>query len=98
MGWIISMCRKQLRDLFNSKALHETFMQILNTFMSTGSPHSWVKYMMPEAIESHTTTSSSADPVPSDTIGLDQLMAEARAVLTRYICNVLDSMINNNLP
>ncbi|KAI9101523.1 hypothetical protein K1719_023767 [Acacia pycnantha] len=73
---------KQLRDAFNSKALHEIFMQILNTFMSTGSPHSWVKYMMPEAIESRTTISSSVDSVPSDTIGLDQLMAEARAVLT----------------
>ncbi|XP_028805436.1 peroxisome biogenesis protein 3-2 isoform X2 [Neltuma alba] len=74
---------KQLRDFFNSKALHETIMQILNTFMSRGSPHSWVKYMMPEAFESpKTASSSSVDPIPSDTIGLDQLMAEARAVLT----------------
>lgn len=83
MGWTISMCRKQLRDFFNSKALHETIMQILNTFMSTGNSHSWVKYMMPAAIEPRITASSSVDLVSSDTIGIDQLMAEAQAVLTR---------------
>lgn len=60
-------------------------MQILDTFMSTVSPHSWVKYMMPEDVKSHTTASTSDDSVSSGVIDFDQLMAEAQAVLTRYI-------------
>ncbi|KAJ1394220.1 Peroxin-3 [Sesbania bispinosa] len=73
---------KQLSGLFNNTTLHETIMQILNTFMSMGSPHSWVKYMMPENDKSHSTTSGSEDTVPSDTTEFEQLMMEARAVLS----------------
>ncbi|KAJ1437813.1 Peroxin-3 [Sesbania bispinosa] len=73
---------KQLSGLFNSTTLHETIMQILNTFMSMGSPHSWVKYMMPENDKSHSTTSGDEDTVPSDMAEFEQLMMEARAVLS----------------
>ena len=53
--------------------------------MSRGSPHSWVKYMMPEDVKSHSTTSSIYDPAPSDVTEFEQLIMEARAVLLRYI-------------
>ncbi|OIV89421.1 hypothetical protein TanjilG_21896 [Lupinus angustifolius] len=72
---------KQLSGLFNHTALHETAMHILNKFMSMGSPHSWLKYMLPEDVISHSTSSSSGDPVLSGVTESEQLMVEARAVL-----------------
>ncbi|KAL1317247.1 peroxisome biogenesis protein 3-2 isoform X1 [Arachis ipaensis] len=68
---------KQLSHFFNSTALHETIMQILIIFMSQGSPHSWIKYVMPE----DSATSRIDDPAPSDVTEFEQLMTEARAVL-----------------
>ncbi|KAL4373417.1 hypothetical protein AHAS_Ahas05G0079700 [Arachis hypogaea] len=68
---------KQLSHFFNSTALHETIMQILIIFMSQGSPHSWIKYVMPE----DSATSRIDDPAPSDVTEFEQLMMEARAVL-----------------
>ncbi|MED6126759.1 hypothetical protein PIB30_081590 [Stylosanthes scabra] len=68
---------KQLSHFFNSTALHETIMQVLNIFMSRGSPHSWIKYMMPE----DSLTSIIDDPASSDATEFEQLMMEARAVL-----------------
>ncbi|MED6136810.1 hypothetical protein PIB30_059231 [Stylosanthes scabra] len=68
---------KQLSHFFNSTALHETIMQILKIFMSRGSPHSWIKYMMPE----DSAISRIDDPAPSDATEFEQLMMEARAVL-----------------
>lgn len=79
------MCRKQLSSLFNNTTFHETITQILNNFMSRGSPHFWVKYMMPEDVKSHSTTSGSNGTVPFDVTEFEQLMTEARAVLSRYI-------------
>ncbi|CAL0313786.1 unnamed protein product [Lupinus luteus] len=73
---------KQLSGLFNSTALHETIMQILNKFMSMGSPHSWLKYMLPEDVISHSTSSSSGDLVLSGVTESEQLMVEAQAVLS----------------
>ncbi|XP_061359524.1 peroxisome biogenesis protein 3-2-like [Gastrolobium bilobum] len=72
---------KELDSFFNSTTLHETITQILNTFMSMSSPHSWVKYMMPADVKSHSTAPSSDDSVPSDVTEFEQLMMEARAVL-----------------
>ncbi|MED6122123.1 hypothetical protein PIB30_036828 [Stylosanthes scabra] len=72
---------KQLSHFFNSTALHETIMQILNIFMKRGSPHSWIKYMMPE----DSVTSIIGDPAPSDATEFEQLMMEARAVLLRFL-------------
>ncbi|XP_027341814.1 peroxisome biogenesis protein 3-2-like isoform X2 [Abrus precatorius] len=73
---------KLLSTLFNNTTLHETIMQILNTFMSMRSPHSWVKYMIPEDAKSYSTTSGSDDLVPSDMTEFQQLMMETWAVLS----------------
>ncbi|KAE9607483.1 hypothetical protein Lal_00026851 [Lupinus albus] len=72
---------KQLSGLFNSTALHETIMQILYKFMSMGSPHSWLKYMMPEDVISHSTSTRKDKRVPSGVTESEQLMVEAQAVL-----------------
>ncbi|KAK7398820.1 hypothetical protein VNO78_09993 [Psophocarpus tetragonolobus] len=73
---------KQLSTFFNSTTLHETIMQILNTFMTMGSPNSWIKHMIPEDVKIYSTTSGSVDPMPSDVPEFEQLMMEARAVLS----------------
>ncbi|KAI4347237.1 hypothetical protein L6164_008065 [Bauhinia variegata] len=73
---------KQLRDFFNYTTLCETIMQILDTFMSMGSPHHWIKYMMPEDVKLHTSSSSSEGLLHSDMTEFDQLMVEARSVLS----------------
>jgi peroxin-3 len=52
--------------------------------MSRGSPHFWVKYMIPEDAKLHSTTSDSNDTVPSDMSEFKQLMMEAYAVISRY--------------
>ncbi|XP_047332133.1 peroxisome biogenesis protein 3-2-like [Impatiens glandulifera] len=75
---------RQWKDLFNATILHETFVQILDTFMSNGSPHHWINCLMPEndSIVSGGGGSGSIDRDPSDLSKLDQLMMEARAVLS----------------
>ncbi|EXB69126.1 Peroxisome biogenesis protein 3-2 [Morus notabilis] len=75
---------KQLRDFINTTVLHETIIQILNTFMSIRSPHLWVGYLMPEDARLHelATASSSDDKGLSDVTKFDQLMVETRAVIS----------------
>ncbi|XP_024990081.1 peroxisome biogenesis protein 3-2-like isoform X2 [Cynara cardunculus var. scolymus] len=75
---------KQLRDIFNSTVLHETIMQILNMFMSTGRPHHWVDYLMPEDVRFYKSVESSGSDSPnvSDVTKLDLLMVETRTVLS----------------
>ncbi|CAA3026893.1 peroxisome biogenesis 3-2-like [Olea europaea subsp. europaea] len=75
---------KQLKDFFNAPTLHETIVQILDTFMSMGSPHHWVGYLMPEDSRAHNLVSPSSSSSYSDlscATKLDQLMSETRAVL-----------------
>ncbi|GMN46291.1 hypothetical protein TIFTF001_015472 [Ficus carica] len=82
---ILRLChRKQLRDHINSTVLHETIMQILDTFMSIRSPHLWADYLMPRDARLHelATASSNNDKVLSDITKFDQLMAETRAVIS----------------
>lgn len=80
------MCRKQLKDFFNTTVLHQTITQILDTFMSTKSPHHWLDYLMPEdARLPKPATASDIDEILSDVTEFDKLMAETRAVLTRYV-------------
>lgn len=76
------ICRKQLRDIFNSAVLHETVMQILNTFMSMGRPHQWIDYLMPEDLRFYKSVETDTRNV-SDVTKLDQLMVETRTVLSR---------------
>ncbi|KAL5748820.1 hypothetical protein ACOSQ2_026117 [Xanthoceras sorbifolium] len=74
---------KQLRDIFNTAVLHETVMQIIEMFMSTGSPHQWVDFLMPgDARLYQLATASSPDNIPLDVSKFDQLMVETRAVLS----------------
>ncbi|KAH7549381.1 hypothetical protein JRO89_XS13G0022400 [Xanthoceras sorbifolium] len=75
--------QKQLRDIFNTAVLHETVMQIIEMFMSTGSPHQWVDFLMPgDARLYQLATASSPDNIPLDVSKFDQLMVETRAVLS----------------
>ncbi|CAB4281364.1 unnamed protein product [Prunus armeniaca] len=71
---------KQLRDSFNATVLHATIMQILDKFMSTGDPHHWVNYLMPE-LELATAFSNDNTLLP-DVNTFEQLMAETRAVIS----------------
>ncbi|KAF3965921.1 hypothetical protein ACB098_04G071800 [Castanea mollissima] len=74
---------KQLKDFFNSTVLHETIRQILDRFMSIGSPHHWVSYIMPDARFDRLATASSSDSkILSDVTKFDQLMVETGEVLT----------------
>jgi hypothetical protein len=62
-------------------------MQILNKFMSMGSPHQWIDYLMPEDCGHYKLGPSSSidDMILPDSMNFDQLMVEARAVLSRYL-------------
>ncbi|XP_038878566.1 peroxisome biogenesis protein 3-2-like [Benincasa hispida] len=70
--------RKQLRDVFNTTIFRETTIQIIKIFMSTGSPHHWLDYLMPGDNQSVTTDNDAAAPNFNK---FDQLMMETRAVL-----------------
>ncbi|CAL5363940.1 unnamed protein product [Camellia sinensis] len=76
---------KQLKDLFNTTVLHETTVPILDMFMSMGSPHHWVDYLMPEDPNFYKLVafSNSDSTDPSDSTKFDRLMVETRAVLSR---------------
>lgn len=52
--------------------------------------------MIPEDAKLHSTTFASNDTVPLDMTEFDQLMMEARAVLSRYFLFVLDALANYN--
>ncbi|KAF9667554.1 hypothetical protein SADUNF_Sadunf15G0035200 [Salix dunnii] len=75
---------KKLTDLFNTNSLHESVMQILNKFMSVGSPHQWIDYLMPEDCGHYKLGPSSSidDTILPESSNFDQLMMEARAVLS----------------
>lgn len=62
---------KQLRDTYTTPLLRETIVQVLDMFMSNGSPHQWIDYLMP---------SSSNGGSPDSKF--DQLMVETRLVLS----------------
>ncbi|XP_031406656.1 peroxisome biogenesis protein 3-1-like [Punica granatum] len=88
---------KQLRDNFSSITLRETIMQIMDTFMSMGSPHHWVDYMMHQDAKSCSPASPSSTDgsiLPSAT-KFDQLMMEARMVLSsEEFRSVVDTSFN----
>ncbi|KAL6175656.1 hypothetical protein ACLB2K_052295 [Fragaria x ananassa] len=75
---------KQLTDRFNTAVLCDTIMQILDKFMSTGSPHHWVNYLMPEDAcwaELVTAVSSDSTVLP-DVTKFEQLLLETRSVIS----------------
>ena len=67
-------------------------MQILDKFMSVGSLHQWIDYLMPEDRGHYKlgTSSSIDEKVLPNSTNFDQLMVEARTVLSRYL-SVLES-------
>lgn len=85
--WQLLMCRKQLKDFFDTGVLHETLMQILEMFMSMGSPHQWVDFLMPADARFYKLAAASCHENPNlpDVTKFDQLMNETRAVLLRYV-------------
>ncbi|XP_044477168.1 peroxisome biogenesis protein 3-1-like [Mangifera indica] len=74
---------KQLKDFFDTGVLHETLMQILEMFMSMGSPHQWVDFLMPADARFYKLAAASCHENPNlpDVTKFDQLMNETRAVL-----------------
>lgn len=78
--------RKQLKDFFNSSVLNETVVQILDTFMSTGSPHQWLGYLIPEdpGMYKFVASTGSGSEDHSYASKFKQLTAETRAVLSRF--------------
>ncbi|XP_010923819.1 peroxisome biogenesis protein 3-1 isoform X2 [Elaeis guineensis] len=79
---------KQLGDLFSTVQLHETIIQILESFMSIGGPNYWISYLVPEnAIAYRQMMVMSAkgfddSSVLMDVGKLEQLMSETRMVLS----------------
>ncbi|CAN6930341.1 unnamed protein product [Brassica oleracea] len=67
----------QLKDVITTRVLQETLLRIVDVFMSSGSPHHWVDYlMMPQDTKLSRTTSG-------ETVSkFNQLMVETRQVLT----------------
>ncbi|XP_009791935.1 peroxisome biogenesis protein 3-2-like [Nicotiana sylvestris] len=76
--------RKQLKDFFNTTVLHDTIIQILNTFMSTASPHQWLGFFMPEDSKQNNVdvSSSTGSTDLSNASKFEQLMLETQAVLS----------------
>lgn len=68
----------QLKDVITTRVLQETLLRIVDVFMSSGSPHHWVDYlMMPQDTKLPRTTGG-------ETVSkFNQLMVETRQVLTR---------------
>ncbi|KAK4350062.1 hypothetical protein RND71_029375 [Anisodus tanguticus] len=84
---------KQLKDIFNTTVLHDTILLILDTFLSMGSPHQYLGFFMPEHsnLYNSAATSSSGSTEPSPASKFEQLMLEARAVLSSSeFENILD--------
>lgn len=71
-------CRKQLKDVLTTRTLEETVIRILGLFMSTGSPHHWIDYLM---MPQDTTTDVSSSDATVTKFHL--LVTETREVLTR---------------
>lgn len=72
---------KQLKDLFTTSVLHDTIMQILDVFMSMGSPHQWVNYLMPEDLK-YKSAAFSSNTSQIERTKFDLLMLEAHAVVS----------------
>ncbi|XP_056854187.1 peroxisome biogenesis protein 3-1-like [Raphanus sativus] len=76
---------KQLKDVFTTRTLEETVIRILDVFMSNGSPHHWVDYLMMAQDTTMSPRDNDAnDGSSSDATGtkLHRLINETREVLT----------------
>ncbi|XP_015059546.1 peroxisome biogenesis protein 3-2-like [Solanum pennellii] len=87
---------KQLKDFFNTTVLHDSVIQILNTFMSMGSPHHWLSFLMPEDSKPNNlgVTSSTGSTDLCNASKFEQLMLEARAVFSSTeFRNIVDTLL-----
>ncbi|KAL9268273.1 Peroxisome biogenesis protein 3-2-like protein [Drosera capensis] len=66
---------KQLRDVFDVSILHDTIVEILDTFISMGKPYHWVEYLMPGDASTYLGDEG-------DVSRFQRLMVETRAVLS----------------
>uniref|UniRef100_A0A7N0UGL8 Peroxin-3 n=1 Tax=Kalanchoe fedtschenkoi TaxID=63787 RepID=A0A7N0UGL8_KALFE len=74
---------KQLRDHFTPQVLREIFLQISETFMSSGTPHEWIDFLMPVEVGfSDLATTRTSSQMIQDETKFNQLMMETRAVLS----------------
>ncbi|KAG2294507.1 hypothetical protein Bca52824_041176 [Brassica carinata] len=77
---------KQLKDMLTTRSLEEIVIRILDVFMSKGSPHHWVDYLMmaQDATMSPRDTTTTSVPSSDDATvtKLHQLINETREVLT----------------
>ncbi|KAF8097379.1 hypothetical protein N665_0290s0037 [Sinapis alba] len=75
---------KQLKDVLTTRTFEETVIRILDVFMSTGSPHHWVDYLMMAQDTTMSPRDTTTDVSSSDvTVSkLHQLINETREVLT----------------
>ncbi|CAN7117687.1 unnamed protein product, partial [Brassica rapa subsp. narinosa] len=84
---------KQLKDVLTTRSLEETVIRILDVFMSKGSPHHWVDYLMmaqDTTMSPRDTTTTSVPSSDDATVSkLHQLINETREVLTRFLCLVV---------
>lgn len=84
------MCRKQLKEPFSMGQLHETIVKISDLFMNAGEPNYWISYLVPENADAYrqlmAMSSNGFDDTSMlmDITKLEQLMLEARIVLSRY--------------
>lgn len=84
---------KQLKDVFDHLILHETIVQVLDTFMSMGRPRHWMEYLLPEdaKLPSLAASQSGDNLIISDMPKFDQLMTETHTVLSsNEFTNVVD--------
>uniref|UniRef100_A0A1J3GA37 Peroxisome biogenesis protein 3-1 n=1 Tax=Noccaea caerulescens TaxID=107243 RepID=A0A1J3GA37_NOCCA len=76
---------KQLKDVLTTKVLQETVIRILDVFMSTGSPHHWVEYLMMAQDATMLPSDTTTTDVPSSDATVSKfhlLITETREVLT----------------
>lgn len=59
-------------------------MQILDVFMSMGSPRQWVEYLMPEDLK-YKSAAFSSNEGQNEFTRFDLLMLETHSVLSRYV-------------
>ncbi|ESQ48095.1 hypothetical protein EUTSA_v10020989mg [Eutrema salsugineum] len=75
---------KQLKDVLTTRVLQDNVIRILDVFMSTGSPHLWVDYLMVAQDTTMLPRDTTTDVSSSDTTvtKFHQLITETREVLT----------------
>ncbi|KFK36073.1 hypothetical protein AALP_AA4G073900 [Arabis alpina] len=71
---------KQLKDVITTRVLQETVLRIVDVFMSSGSPHHWIDYLMKprDMLSRNTSGSSQSDETVTK---FHQLMFETHEVL-----------------